>query len=86
MKYLVIVMALSLTGCGFKGEVDPAYVDKTVYCTDTRDGEKFSFAAASVRDVSMVIGAGTCATVTTNKGTDMRICNAQEVYMKCETR
>lgn len=65
-----------------KGKVEGK--DKTISCTDIRDGEKFSYKSSSMKNIRIgFLGADTCADITLLDGSNRTICKSHEVYTKC---
>ena len=84
MKTLIIIIVTLLSGCTMKaGEQTEDSKKRTTACTDTRDGEVFTFKNNTVKDARQGYGAPTCFTITTLKGADKRLCSDMEVYLKC---
>ena len=73
------------SACTMEGK--PVDNGKTTYCTDTRDGEKFSFKSSSVRNARIgMLGADTCADITVSTGETRTLCKSQEAYIKCVSK
>lgn len=86
-KLLIGVSLLTtvLGGCGFKAEATEESKRQHMYCTDTRDGERFSFKGSTIRNA--VIGfSDSCVEVTTDAGKEMTLCKSHEAFIKCEKK
>jgi len=72
---------LFLLGCSIPAELAESDRNKTVTCTDTRDGEVFQF---STNDVEMRIGTnGIVTDVVDSKGIQRHITDRSEAWLKC---
>lgn len=81
MKYIIIV--LFLTGCTIDGgEIAKEDLNKRMLCTDTRDGETFSYYG---RDVSNIrSGSNPSIDIVDNKGRHRTLTNQmQNTFLKC---
>ena len=81
---LLLVGSMGLLGCQMKADITDESRRSHITCTDTRDGEKFSFRGATVRDAVQGFGTAHCFTVTDDTGMVRRLCSSQEVYLKCK--
>lgn len=86
MKFQILIIAfICLAGCTMEGGgVSAEDLNKTVTCTDTRDGETFSFNTNSVTNTRIGIGAPTSFDVTTDDGRKMTINSSMEAWLKCD--
>lgn len=81
------VLTAMLGGCGMKAEVADDGKGKHMFCTDTRDGEKFSFKASTITNASVgMLGLDSCFDVTTDSGNARTLCKSHEAFIKCETK
>jgi len=82
--YRGMLLCLALSSCTVPAEVSDADRSAVMRCTDTRDGETFTYAVSSARNLRVGLGgADTCGTVTDSDGNERTLCKSQEVYMKC---
>lgn len=80
-----LVLLFLIGACTMKSDV----IDdgKTNFCTDSRDGEKFSFKTSSVKSVMVgMLGAESCFDITDSNGKDRTLCKSQEAFIKCVSR
>ena len=88
MKYLALILALSVTACSMDaGEVTEESKAKTFTCKDTRDSETFTFKGTTIRNARRHFDGSTsdiCFDVTDTTGKDRNICGRMEMYLKCE--
>ena len=81
MKYLILLVVLS--GCTYESTLDKSELDKSVTCTDTRDGEVFTFLTNNVTNVTSSTSNGASFDVVTTEGKSMHITSAAEAWLKC---
>ena len=80
MKALII--ALMLTGCTVDANIE--HSDKHMFCTDTRDGETFSFETRTAHNGRMGIGTGSAVDIVDDTGRTRTLTQTMEAYWKCE--
>lgn len=85
MKMTIGLIALLLVGCTVSGDLTDESRDKHYTCTDTRDGEVFSFSGSTVTQVRAgVLGGSSSFTVIDDSGEERTLRSNMEVYLKCE--
>ena len=83
MKILIISLLL-ISGCTMKAEVSEDDLNKIKICTDTRDGEVFSFNTNSMTNVRAGFGgAESSVDIVTFEGKKMTVYARMEAYIKC---
>ncbi len=85
---LFTTIAFLMNGCiTVKGEIAEEDRSKIMDCTDTRDGERFSFSAKTVTNVrvSILTEDGSLDLIDMN-GTKRSITKSMEKYLKCKER
>lgn len=82
---IVVLICISLSACTMKAEVSEQDKNKIVTCTDTRDGESFSFHTNTVRDTWVGLN-DTCYTATDFQGRNRKLCGSMIDFMKCISR
>lgn len=85
MKTLIIFLALSLTlsGClNFGGKLSEESKNKTVRCTDLRDGEVFTYKSNTVTNIR--IGTDSSFDFVDTKGNKRTARASHEVFLKCK--
>ncbi len=82
MKTILLGSFIVLAGCTINADVER--IGKLTHCTDTRDGEKFTFSDKSITNVRYGIGADSCFTVKDESGVVRNLCKSHEVFLKCE--
>ena len=81
----VILIALLCCGCTVDGgSVSEDDLNKVMVCTDTRDGEVFSFNTNTVTNVRQGFGAPHTMEVTTLNGDKRTLNSDMEVWLKCK--
>lgn len=81
------LLTAMLGGCVMKSEATAESKAAHMYCVDTRDGEKFAFKGATVRNASVGFGgADSCFDVTTDDGKPRLLCKSHEAFIKCENK
>ncbi len=82
MKNLLLGFVVMLFGCSLPLDTDNITGPEISYCTDTRDGEVFSFrkdkvlyGQASLNDV--------CIVVIDESGVERQLCKSHEIWLKC---
>lgn len=79
---VVIVVICVLVGCTVKGTVSATYTG-LYHCTDLRDGEKWDYNTATIRDVQVGLNAPTRATYTDTTGRVRVAYDYENAYIKC---
>ena len=78
------ILSIMASGCGT--DVSRDSENRRFYCTDSRDGEMFSFYGTTVRNAkTRLLWADTCFDVTDDDGVDRTLCASYEAFMKCES-
>jgi hypothetical protein len=57
--------------------------NKQMVCTDTRDGEKFSFNSNNITNARIGYGADSSFDVVDDAGKKRTLTNSMELYLKC---
>lgn len=84
---IALISLLCLQGCTVDGgDVAEHDKNKIMECTDTRDGEKFSFNTNDVKNVRQGIGAPSAFDVTTTDGKEKTLSSDMETFLKCEKK
>ena len=78
-KWIIILM---LTGCTMDASV--VHDDKHMVCTDTRDGETFSFENRTAHNARMGIGTESSVDIVDDSGRTRTLTKSMEAYWKCE--
>ena len=81
---LVLLAAFAVQGCSLKAEVAQKDINKRMSCSDTRDGQTFTFKASTIANATVGVGADTCFDITTDSGTKMNLCKSHEAWLKCQ--
>ena len=82
---LIPLAALLCTGCTAKAEISKEDLNKVKTCTDTRDGEVFSFNTNTVTNVRVGYGAPSTFDMVTTDGDKMTISSdAAVLFLKCK--
>lgn len=86
MKYLALIFLLGC-GCMLEGQVKEDRKDQIYDCTDTRDGEKFSFNTNDVDQIGIGVLVGTYRfRVVDENGKVWEIHDRDSVWLKCHPR
>lgn len=78
-----LIIALMVLGCTVDAKVSEKDLNKTITCTDTRDGTSFAFNTSNVTNVRAGFGADHSFDVVDNDGVFHRMTSRMEVYLKC---
>lgn len=87
MKKIVFCLCVAAiaSGCGMKGKVSDKSINDIMDCTDTRDGEKFSFKASSAKNI--IVGTyGVTMDIVTLDGKEKHLTSDMEKFIKCDKR
>jgi len=79
----LFIAALVLTGCTVKAHVSEEDANKLMVCTDTRDGEVFSFNTNTVTNMRAGFGVPSSFDILTTEGKEMTLNNNMEAWLKC---
>lgn len=80
----LLLITVLLAGCTVEGRVvDPS--DKLTTCTDTRDGETFSYRTRDVSKVRIGFGTDSYIEVTDTAGKFRRLFQSEAAHWKCST-
>ena len=83
-QILLILAIVSIIGCTVGGS-EVVNKNEVKVCTDTRDGETFSFNTNSVTNVRRgVLGEPTTFDVIDGEGNKRSLSSSMEVYLKCK--
>lgn len=86
-KLIIILLASFLSyGCTIDaGDISEQSKNKTMSCTDFRDGEKFTFNTSSISDIRQgIFGADSHYDIVDSKGRTRIISDSMESFLKCE--
>lgn len=82
IKYLLLVALLS--ACTMKGSVDLDSSPALLNCTDSRNGEMFSYRPIDVYDVRIgLLGGETCLSLTDTTNRDRTFCSPEFSTVRC---
>lgn len=79
-----ICMVLLVAGCTIPTEVSKEDRNKVFTCTDTRDGEVFSFNSNDITEIRHGIGANGHMKFTDLKGVERTIPANADAWLKCD--
>lgn len=82
-QFLVALSVVTMVGCTVGGS-EVINKNEVKVCTDSRDGETFSFNTNSVTNVRRGIGAPTTFNVIDSEGNKRSLSTSMEVYLKCK--
>lgn len=84
MKCILIIIALLISGCGFKGEIsfDDGKENAWVEVTDTRDGEVFYYNNNTITNPMRGVGTASSINIVTSEGKKMTITTDMMTYLK----
>lgn len=84
-RYCLLALCLVMVGCTYDGgAVADVDLNKTVTCTDVRDGDVFTFNTNSITNVRAGIGAPSSFDVVTDDGRAMTLSNSMAAWVRCE--
>ena len=84
MKILIIISVL-LSGCSMEGgAIAENSKNKIVQCTDTRDGEVFSFLSNNVSNARISLDGNHGFSVVDTDGNYRELNKSMESYLKCK--
>ena len=86
MKIILIslVAITLLAGCTLEGKVDDRHRHEVKECVDSRDGERFSFAVSTAKNIRLGVNS-VCMDVTDFTRKERHICTEHEAWLKCKT-
>lgn len=84
MKYktTLILASLFLSACTMEGSLSESSKNKNVKCTDTRDGEVFTYNTNTATNVRIGTSGGSLDVVDSN-GVSRHLSSPMELYLKC---
>jgi len=83
MKILAIVFFTLISACTYQAEVSEEDINNHVTCTDTRDGEVFSFHAKNMSNIRVGMDGYASMDIIDDKGNKRSVNNGMEIYLKC---
>lgn len=84
MKILIIsICSLLLTGCYLEADIIKECSPQKTTCTDTRDGEVFSYRLENVSNKARVTFNDQCFDVTDDTGKKRTMCASHQAFLKC---
>ena len=84
-KILLVLFSIGFVACTFESSITDDTRNKIATCTDTRDGEQFSFNTNDITNVRYGIGAAHSLTVVDFTGKTRYLTGDMESYIKCKT-
>ncbi len=82
-RYSVIFMIILLSGCTFDSGVSEESKNKVMTCTDTRDGETFTFKTNDITNARVGFISDTSFDVVDLSGVKRTLTKSMELYIKC---
>ncbi len=82
-RYSVIFMIIFLSGCTFDSGVSEESKNKVITCTDTRDGEIFTFKTNDITNVRSGFMADSSFDVVDQNGIKRTLTSISHIYIKC---
>lgn len=79
---VALIVFLS-TGCTVNAEISDEDKNKIITCTDTRDGEVFSFNTDTVTNMRAGFGSPSTYDMVTTDGKKMTLSSDMAAYLKC---
>lgn len=76
-----ICLIFGLVGCSIEGEMQNK--NMLINCTDTRDGEKWSYNTNTVSNVRVGIGSPHSMDLVDTEGRKRHVTSDMETYIKC---
>lgn len=82
---LLFSILLVLGGCSFEAKVAEEYENVNMSCTDTRDGETFTYNTDTLKDMQVTLSGSYSFNIRDDTGKLRWFTEMSEVYYKCTT-